>query len=83
MSFFCHFFPCQELRPPLTAEVNERGSKKRELDQLRRRYIQEKDLLSLKCGSSSGGDFTRQPLMLNYITERISLTDDHLRNANS
>ena len=36
--------------------------------------------LSLKCGNVSGGDFTRQPLMLNYISERISLTGDHLQN---
>ena len=33
--------------------------------------------LSLKCGNVSGGDFTRQPLMLSYISERIYLTDDH------
>ena len=39
--------------------------------------------LSLNCGNVSGGDFTRQPLMLNYISERISLTDDHLQNNNS
>ena len=39
--------------------------------------------LSLKCGNVSVGDFTRQTLMLNYISERISLTDDHLQNNNS
>ena len=38
--------------------------------------------LSLKCGNVRGGDFTRQPLMLNYISERISPTDDHLQNNN-
>ena len=39
--------------------------------------------LSLKCGNVSGGDFTRQRLMLHYISERVSLTDDHLQNNNS
>ena len=39
--------------------------------------------LSLKCGNVSGGDFTRQPLILNYISESISLTDDHVQNNNS
>ena len=39
--------------------------------------------LSLKYGNVSGGDFTRQPLTLSYISERNSLTDDHLQNTNS
>ena len=39
--------------------------------------------LSLNCGNVSGGDFTRLPVKLNYISERVSLTDDHLQNNNS
>ena len=39
---FYHFCPCQELRPSLTEEDIQRGSNKRELDALRRHYIQEK-----------------------------------------
>ena len=42
MGCFYHFCPCQELRPSLTEEDFQRGSKKRELDALRRHYIQEK-----------------------------------------
>ena len=42
MGCFYHFFPCQELRPSLTEKDIQRGSKKRELDALRRQYIQEK-----------------------------------------
>ena len=42
MGCFYHFCPCQELRPSLTEEDIQRGSKKRELDALRRYYIQEK-----------------------------------------
>ena len=42
MGCFYHFCPCQELRSSLTEEDIQRGSKKRELDALRRHYIQEK-----------------------------------------
>ena len=42
MGCFYHFCPCQELRLSLTEEVIQRGSKKRQLDALRRHYIQEK-----------------------------------------
>ena len=37
-----HFCPCQELRPSLTEEDIQRGSKKREIDALWRRHIQAK-----------------------------------------
>ena len=43
MDCFYHFCPCQELRPALTEEDIQRGTKKRELDALRRHYIQEKN----------------------------------------
>ena len=39
---FYHFCPCQELRLPLTEEEIQCSSKKRELDALRRPYIQTK-----------------------------------------
>ena len=39
---FYHSCPCQERRPSLIEEDIQRGSKKRELDALRRDYIQEK-----------------------------------------
>ena len=39
---FYNFCLCQEPRPSLTEEDVQRGSKKRELDALRRHYIQEK-----------------------------------------
>ena len=42
MGCFYHLCPCQELRPSLTEEDIQRGSKKRELDALRRHYIQDK-----------------------------------------
>ena len=42
MECFYHFCPCQELRPSLTEEDVKRGSRRRELDELRRSYLQEK-----------------------------------------
>ena len=42
MGCFYHFCPCQELCPSLTDGDIQRGSKKRELDALRRHYMQEK-----------------------------------------
>ena len=41
MGCFYHLCPCQELRPSLTEEDIQRGSKKRELDAWRRHYIPE------------------------------------------
>ena len=43
MGCFYHFSPCQELHPSPTEEDIKRGSRKRELDELRRGYIQEKN----------------------------------------
>ena len=84
MGCFYHFCPCQELSPSLTEEDVKRGSRRKELDELRRSYIYRRKVsLSLKCGNVSGGDLTRQPQMLNYISERISLTDDHLQKNSS
>ena len=83
MGCFYQFGPCQELRPSLTEEDIERCSRKRELDQLRLDYIQEKNFIVIEMWNVSAGDFTRQPLVLNYICERISLTDDHLEDTNS
>ena len=42
MGCFYPFCACQELRPSLTEEDIQHGSKKRDLDALRRHYIQEK-----------------------------------------
>ena len=42
MGCFYHFCTCQEVHPSLTEEDIKRGNRKRELDELRRGYIQEK-----------------------------------------
>ena len=44
MECFYQFCACQELRPSVTGEDIKQGSKKRELDQLRRVYIREKKI---------------------------------------
>ena len=48
MGSFCHFCPCQGLRPSLTEEDIEYGSRKKELDELRRGYIQDKGFSVIK-----------------------------------
>ena len=42
MGCFYHYCPCQEAQPSLTEEDNERGNKKRKMDQMRKQYIKEK-----------------------------------------
>ena len=42
MGSFYHSCPCQELRPSLTEEDIKRGYRKRELDELKRSYIEDK-----------------------------------------
>ena len=42
MGCFYHYCPCQEARLSLIEEDNERGNKKREMDQMRKQYIKEK-----------------------------------------
>ena len=79
---FYHFCPCQELRPSLTEEDIQRGSKKRDLDALRRHYIQEKVSRLLKCGSANGGDCKKQPILLNNISENTFPTGVHLQLSN-
>ena len=69
MGCFYHFCPCQELRPYLTEEDIQRGSRKRELDEL-------------KCGSADGGDCTIQPILLKNISENTFLTGVHLQVSN-
>ena len=41
MGCYHHFCPCREARPPLLEEEIHRGIKKREIDELRKQYIQE------------------------------------------
>ena len=42
MGFYFRFCPCQEERPSLTDDYIKRGTKKREMDELRKDKIREK-----------------------------------------
>ena len=42
MGCYYHYWPCQEARPSLTDSDTERGMKKRQQDEMRRDYIQQK-----------------------------------------
>ena len=79
---FYHFCPCQEVRPSLTEEYNKSDSKKTELDELSRSYIQEKASLSLYWWSVSGGDCTGQLLKLNNMPEKNCQKDVHWQITN-
>ena len=48
MGCFYLFCPCQELFPSLTEKDIKRGSRKREIDELRRGYIQKKSFIVLE-----------------------------------
>ena len=48
MGCLYHFRLCQELRPSFTEEDVKRGSRRRELDELRRSYIQEKGFTAIE-----------------------------------
>ena len=67
MVCYYHFCSCQKARPSLTAQDIERGNKKRATDDMRREYIKEKDTKLKKCGSVSGGKFSK-PMTRSKIT---------------
>ena len=67
MGCLYHYCPCQEARPSLAEEVIERGNKKIEMDQLRKQYIKENDIMLLKCGNVSVLICMRRQRVLNNI----------------
>ena len=79
---FYHFCPCQAIHPSITDEGNQRGVKKREFDELRPNWIQKAASVSWKFGIMSSGDCTRQPIRLNYMSDKFSLIDVQLQNTN-
>ena len=64
---FYHYCPCQEAQPSLTEEDIERGNKKREMEQMRKKYIIKKDIMLLKCGNGSGGICVKRQRVLKNI----------------
>ena len=57
MGYFT-YCPCQEARPSLTDNEIMRGIKKREQDQMREEYIQQKGYKIIEMWSANGGNYT-------------------------
>ena len=79
MGCFYYFCPRKEVRLTITKGGNQRGSEKRELDELRSSYNQKKASLSLEGGSVNGGDFLGQALSLKNISEKTFFGNVHLQ----
>ena len=82
MGCFYHFCRCQELHPSLTQKDIQRGSKKRELDALRRHYVQEKSLMIIEIWECQWWRRTKKPILWNNISENIFLTGVQLQLSN-
>ena len=76
MACFYHFCPCRELRHSLTEEENQRGSKKRELNALRRHYIEEQ---SFKVNEKREWECWRLYKTTNIVKQHIP---EHFPNKN-
>ena len=61
-----HFCYCQEARPSSTDQNNERGNKKRDVDDMGGNTQKRKDTKLKKCGSVSGGKVSK--LMTRSVT---------------
>ena len=82
MDCLYHFCPCQELRPFFIEEHIQRGGKKNELDALRGHYIRQKGFKGLEYGSANGADCTKQPKLLNNLSENTFFIGVHLQLSN-
>ena len=82
MVCFYHICLCQELRLSLTEKDIQRDGKKREFDALRRHYIERTASRLMKRGSANGGDCTKQPILLNNISENTFFTGFLLQLSN-
>ena len=84
MGCFYHFCPCLDLPLSLTEEDIQRGSKKRELDALRRHYIQEKALKVSKMRECQWWrlyittNTVKQPIREHFVYRRSLATEQLL-----
>ena len=60
MRCYYHFCSCQEARPSITDQDIQRGNKKREMGDMRREYMKEKDTKLKKCWSVRSGKISKQ-----------------------
>ena len=83
MGYIYHFRPCQEVRPSFSEKNIKRGCVRRELDALRRNYIQEKGLTVIEVLESEWWTLYKTTTNLIQHVRRISLTDVHWQVTNS
>ena len=72
VGYYFHYCPCQKAHPFLTDNDIMRGRKKREPDQMRKKYIQQIGSKSLKCGSAIGENFTELMHQSKVTFRRVS-----------
>ena len=70
-----HYCPCQEACSSLRDTDIEKGVKKRQHDEIRRDYIQQKVTKTLKCGSVSGGVYIKLLHQLKGTSEKVFPTN--------
>ena len=77
-----HFCPCQELRPSLTEEDIQRGSQNRELDALRRHYIQEKRFKVIEMWECQWWRLYKKTNTVKQLSDNTFLTGVQLQLSN-
>ena len=75
MGCYYHYCPCQEARPSLTDTDIERGVKKRQQDEMRRDYIQQKGYQIVEMLSVSGGVSIKLMHQSKVTSEKTFLTN--------
>ena len=82
MVCFYHFCPCQELRPLSLKKIFNAVARRESSMHWDDTLYKGKATRSLKCGSAIGGGSTKQPILLNNISENTFLTGVHLQLSN-
>ena len=82
MGLIFHFCPCQELCPSLTEKDIKRGSRKRELDALKRHYIQGKNFKVGEMWECEWWRLYKNTNTLEKISKNTFLTGVHLQLSN-
>ena len=72
MGCYFHYCPCQEARPSLTDNEIMRGIKKREQDQMRKEYIQQKGYKIIEMWECNWWELYRTNATVKIIFEQIS-----------
>ena len=76
MVCYYHFCPCQETHSSLSDEDIKKVNKRREMDDLRRKFIREKDKQLKKSGKLSGGKTSKRTKQLKFKSDPLLPTKD-------